>query len=75
MYYFEVLVVRGNGQPTAGRRVRLAPSSLLGGMSDDVRTDSDGRALLSLASASRATVYIDGRDVGEMRAGKAMFTV
>ncbi len=71
MPFFEVLVQPESGHAATKRRVRLGGSH---GLSSDEYTDSHGRAVLEF-SASEATLYVEGKDKGRVRAGKNVVTI
>lgn len=58
--------VNRNGRPVSGSKVML--SFATGGVSETVRTGSDGKAVVNHTATGTATVFIDGRNMGQMRA-------
>lgn len=58
--------VNRNGSPASGTKVMLSFSS--GGVSSTEYTDSSGIANVSHTATGTATVFVDGRDRGTMRA-------
>lgn len=60
-----VVVQRNGGGYVKGAKVTLGFSN---GVTDSVYTDSDGEAVIRHSTTGQATVYVDGRDRGSMKA-------
>lgn len=60
-----VVVQRNGGGYVKGARVVLGFGN---GNTDSVYTDSDGEAVIEHTTTGRATVYVDGKDMGSMTA-------
>ena len=65
MPYTTIIVQRPSGKPAVGLRVSLGIDS--GGVTDSVRTDSAGVAVINHPATGNATVYIDGSAISRVR--------
>ena len=73
MHHSTVRVLRRDGSTVRGARVVL---SFALGQTPAVLTDGKGEALVGHESSGDATIFVDGRGVGEMRApGRADVTL
>jgi hypothetical protein len=63
-----VVVQRNGGGYVTGARVTLGFSGILsGGNTDTVYTDSNGEASISHSNTGKATVYVNGKNMGTMK--------
>lgn len=63
-----------NGSPASGIKVML--SFVTSGVSPSVRTNGQGIATIAHSASGTATIFVDGRDKGKMRApGRQSFSI
>ncbi len=68
IYRSKIHVQYKSGNIAKGVRVVLGFHGLLGGMTKKFYTDNNGTAIVEHLSKGKATIYVQGKDVGTIQA-------